>query len=50
MLLKEEDPPKMHTVYKRLIARIAETDGLIDEVVYRLYGLTAAEIAVVEGK
>lgn len=30
--------------------RIAETDQLIDQVVYRLYGLTADEIAVVEGK
>jgi len=30
-------------------ARIAETDALIDQIVYRLYGLTAEEIAVVEG-
>jgi hypothetical protein len=32
-----------------LEARIAATDRLIDEVVYRLYGLTEEEIAVVEG-
>jgi hypothetical protein len=30
-------------------ARIAATDRLIDLIVYRLYGLTAAEVAVVEG-
>jgi hypothetical protein len=32
-----------------LIARIGEVDRLIDAIVYRLYGLTAAEIAIVEG-
>lgn len=30
--------------------RLARTDALIDQVVYRLYGLTEEEIAVVEGK
>jgi hypothetical protein len=35
--------------YSALVARIAATDRLIDEVVYRLYGLTEVEIAVVEG-
>ena len=30
--------------------RIRQTDELIDAVVYRLYGLTAEEIAIVEGK
>ena len=30
--------------------RLAATDALIDQVVYRLYGLTEAEIAVVEGR
>ncbi len=30
-------------------ARIDSTDALIDEVVYRLYGLTEEEIAIVEG-
>jgi hypothetical protein len=33
----------------RLRARIAATDRLIDLIVYRLYSLTAAEVAVVEG-
>jgi hypothetical protein len=31
-------------------ARLAWTGWLIDRVVYRLYGLTQEEIAVVEGK
>jgi hypothetical protein len=30
--------------------RIRQTDALIDAVVYRLYGLTEEEIAIVEGK
>ncbi len=30
--------------------RLAKTDALIDQVVYRLYGLTEEEIKVVEGK
>jgi len=30
--------------------RLAFTDKLIDQIVYRLYGLTEEEIAVVEGK
>jgi hypothetical protein len=30
--------------------RIARTDALIDQIVYRLYGLTEEEIAVVEGR
>ena len=32
-----------------LLLRIGEVDRLIDAVVYRLYGLTAEEVAVVEG-
>ena len=32
-----------------LLARIAATDRLIDLIVYRLYGLTEQEVAVVEG-
>jgi hypothetical protein len=32
-----------------LDARLAATDALIDAVVYRLYGLTDADVAVVEG-
>ena len=30
--------------------RIERTDGLIDAIVYRLYGLTDDEIAIVEGR
>jgi hypothetical protein len=33
-----------------LVQRIAATDWLIDQMVYRLYGLTEEEIAVVEGR
>ncbi|MCR3883675.1 MAG: Eco57I restriction-modification methylase domain-containing protein, partial [Methanothrix sp.] len=32
-----------------LLLRIGETDRLIDAIVYRLYGLTAEEVAIVEG-
>ncbi|MEZ4707700.1 MAG: hypothetical protein R3A44_10860 [Caldilineaceae bacterium] len=31
-------------------ARLAAVDTLIDQIVYRLYGLTEAEIGIVEGK
>ena len=34
---------------KPLMERIAATDGLIDQIVYRLYGLTEEEIRIVEG-
>ncbi len=33
-----------------LLARIQQTDALIDQVVYQLYGLTDEEVVVVEGK
>lgn len=33
-----------------LKARIKATDNLIDEIVYKLYGLTEEEIKIVEGK
>jgi hypothetical protein len=33
-----------------LLARIAATDRLIDLIVYRLYGLTEEEVAVVESR
>jgi len=36
--------------YRALVTRIDETDTLIDQIVYRLYGLTEEEIAVVEGR
>jgi hypothetical protein len=32
-----------------LLSRIRETDRLIDAVVYPLYGLSEAEVAIVEG-
>jgi hypothetical protein len=33
-----------------LSRQIEATDGAIDKLVYELYGLTAEEIAIVEGK
>jgi len=33
-----------------LLARIRETDELIDKIVYKLYGLTDEEITIVEGR
>jgi hypothetical protein len=38
-----------HPPYDALVRRIEATDRLIDLIVYRLYGLTAEEVAVVEG-
>lgn len=35
--------------YRDLTDRIARTDHLIDQIVYKLYGLTDEEIAIVEG-
>jgi hypothetical protein len=39
-----------HPAYRELVARIAATDRLIDLIVYRLYGLTEGEIAIVESR
>jgi len=36
--------------FKSFKTHLAWTDGVIDQIVYRLYGLTAEEISVVEGK
>lgn len=36
--------------YKRLVDKIEATDGLIDQIVYKLYGLTEEKIAIVEGE
>jgi hypothetical protein len=36
-----------HPAYRELVARIAATDRLIDQLAYKLYGLTEEEIAVV---
>ena len=30
--------------------RLAKTDWLIDQIVYKLYGLTEEEIAIVDGR
>ena len=35
--------------YRHLSHQLATTDTLIDQIVYQLYGLTAEEIALVEG-
>ncbi|MFQ5793722.1 MAG: Eco57I restriction-modification methylase domain-containing protein [Candidatus Bipolaricaulia bacterium] len=37
-------------ILRPLLARIERTDRLIDLIVYRLYGLTEDEIAIVEGR
>ncbi len=36
--------------YRDLVERIGRTDWLIDQIVYKLYGLTDDEIAIVEGR
>ena len=41
---------KHHPAYQELVERIEATDRLIDLVVYRLYGLTEEEVAIVEGR
>ena len=38
------------SILEPLKARIKATDALIDEIVYRLYGLTEEEIEVVKGE
>lgn len=47
-LLKKEYEASLAALLP-LKARLAATDRLIDRVVYRLYGLTEAEIRIVEG-
>ncbi len=44
-----EEYEKSLAVLLPIKARLAFTDKLIDQIVYRLYGLTTEEIAVVEG-
>ena len=39
---------KHHFTYRELIACIEATDRLIDQIVYKLYGLTDEEIAIIE--
>lgn len=48
--LIEEDFAKSMETLEPLKEKIETTDGLIDEIVYKLYGLTDKEIGVVEGK
>lgn len=47
--IKREYEASMATLTP-LLARIEATDSLIDQIVYKLYGLTDEEIAIVEGK
>ncbi len=39
-----------HPEMRALVRRIAAADHIIDQIIYRLYGLTEEEIAVMEGK
>lgn len=41
---------KSMSVLEPLKAKIRETDDLIDEIVYKLYGLTDEEIGIVKGE
>jgi len=47
--LLENQFTKSMSILEPLKARIKATDELIDEIVYRLYGLTEEEIKVVKG-
>ena len=47
--LLENHYTKNLSILEPLKARIKATDELIDEIVYRLYGLTEEEIKVVKG-
>lgn len=48
-LLKDEFGKSVDKL-QPLRERIEETDRLIDQIVYRLYGLNEEEIAIVEGR
>jgi hypothetical protein len=48
--LLEKHFQKSMTVLSPLKAKIRETDDLIDEIVYKLYGLTDEEIGIVKGE
>ena len=41
---------RMWTLLTTMPKEIRLTDDLIDQIVYRLYGLTEEEIAIVEGR
>ena len=47
--LLENQFTKSMSILEPLKARIKATDELIDEIVYRLYGLTEEEIKIVKG-
>lgn len=44
-----DDHEASMAVLRPLEAKLTQTDRLIDQIVYRLYGLTAEEVAIVEG-
>ena len=47
---RHQNPRRVGDFYVRpLLAHIEATDGIIDQIVYQLYGPTEEEIAVVEG-
>jgi len=48
--LLEEHLKKSMAILSPMKTKIAATDDLIDEIVYKLYGLTVDEIAIVKGK
>lgn len=48
--LLEKHFTKSMSVLEPLKDKIQTTDNLIDQIIYRLYGLTEEEIAIVEGK
>ena len=48
--LLENQFTKSMSILEPLKARIKATDELIDEIVYRLYGLAEEEIKIIEGK
>ncbi len=45
----EREFTRSHDKLNPLLLRVQQTDELIDQVVYQLYGLDAEEIAIVEG-
>ena len=47
--LLENHYTKSMSILEPLKARIKATDELIDEIVYKLYGLTEDEIKIVKG-
>lgn len=48
--LLEKHFEKSLSILEPLKEKIKTTDGLIDDIVYKVYGLTDEEIAIVEGK